>query len=139
MLKQLYIQVSSIKKTQSEETIKIELFSIMTSFILSEEIFKRNFQIKNFLENANPYFEKELLPYVYDNKALILGRVLRIIEKQDKNFNYNLVLDIKRFLNKFHADDINTHTEPQRKTVRKKIAKENYTDKLFERFKRGEE
>lgn len=133
MSQRLYSRVTDIKKSSSEEFIKTELYSVLTEFILSDKIFKRNFQIKHFLEDVDPYFSKELLPYVYDNRALLLGRVLKIVSIQDKNFNYNLVSDIKSYLKIFNSKE-------ETEIINSNLIyseKENYTDKLFKKHKRN--
>lgn len=142
MIKYIYEKVSKIKKADSEDKIKLELYGVVSSFLLSEEIFKRNSEIKDFLENSSDKF-KEIKPYVYLSKTLIIGRISREIEKESKLFNYNFALDIKAYIENWikETDDSDVIEEPNRMsdTLKKNdIKKKNYTDSLFERFKRGE-
>jgi hypothetical protein len=141
MIKNIYEKVSKIRKADSEDKIKLELYGVVSSFLLSE-IFKRNSEIKDFLENSNDKF-KEIRPYVYLSKTLIIGRISREIEKESKLFNYNFALDIKAYIENWikETDDSGVIEEPNKKSDNLKkddIKKKNYTDSLFDRFKRGE-
>lgn len=141
MIKHIYEKVSKIRKADSEDKIKIELYGVVSSLLLSE-IFNRNNEIKDFLENSNDKF-KEIKPYVYLSKTLIIGRISREIEKESKLFNYNFALDIKAYIENWikETDDGDVIEEPNRKSDNLKkddIKKKNYTDSLFDRFKRGE-
>lgn len=141
MIKIIYEKVSKIRKADSEDKIKLELYGVLSSFFLSE-IFDRNSEIKDFLENSNDKF-KEIKPYVYLSKTLIIGRISREIEKESKLFNYNFALDIKAYIENWikETDDSDVIEEPNKKSDNLKkddVKKKNYTDALFDRFKRGE-
>ncbi|WP_342042840.1 hypothetical protein [Bacillus sp. OTU2372] len=153
MIEHLHTRVSNIKKADSDEKIRFELYSIVTAFLLSTEIFNRNSQIKDFLISSNQNF-KNIRPYAYHSRAILLGQVLKIIKKETKLFNYNFALDIKNHLeealnnvslnenllksksenNNLRDSDIDV--EKDKLSVEKKH--KNYTDSLFNRFKRGE-
>lgn len=139
MLENLYAKVSNIKKSDSDEKIKLEVYSVVTAFILSTKVFDRNIKIKEFLDSSNKNFG-EFKPYVYDNRSLILGKVLRIVEAENKLFNYNFALDIKNHLEEINKEDeinsLKNKDNSKKKTTIKKD--KNYTDSLFSRFKRGE-
>jgi hypothetical protein len=141
MIKNIFEKVSKIRKADSEDKIKLELYGVVSGFLLSE-IFERNSEIKDFLENSNDKF-KEIKPYVYLSKTLIIGRISREIEKESKLFNYNFALDIKAYIENWikETDDSDVIEEPNKKSDNLKkddIKKKNYTDSLFDRFKRGE-
>ncbi|MFC4389264.1 hypothetical protein ACFOZ1_15895 [Gracilibacillus marinus] len=142
MIKNIYEKVSKIKKADSEDKIKLELYGVISSLLLSG-IFEKNSEIKDFLENSNDKFKEEIKPYVYLSKTLIIGRISREIEKESKLFNYNFALDIKAYIENWikETDDSDVIEEPNKKSDNLKkddIKKKNYTDALFDRFKRGE-
>ncbi|MBU7595728.1 hypothetical protein [Metabacillus halosaccharovorans] len=139
MIKLIFDKVSKIRKADSEDKIKIELYGVVSSFLFSKEIFKRNSDIKVFLENSNDKF-KEIKPYVYVSKTLIIGRILREIEKESKLFNYNFALDIKSYLEDLikQRDLLEEDNKKSEKLKNNDINKINYTDSLFDRFKRGQ-
>lgn len=140
MIENLYAKISSIKKSDSEERIKLELYGVVISFLLSTDIFTKNNKIKDFLISSHSIFE-EIRPYAYDSRTILIGRVLRIVESQNKLFNYNFTLDIKSHIEKFMAEN-NIRIEDKssesknKNTESKNEKKQNYTDKLFDRFKR---
>lgn len=133
-------RVSTIKKADSEDKIRHEMYSIITSLILSKEVFNKNKKIKEFLVECHPVF-KTYGDYLFDNRTLLLGKILREIKEQDKKFLYHFALDIKeeliKYIDKENTEDI-VSNEYQISEKNKKGNK-NYTDALFQRFKREEE
>lgn len=131
MIHTVYKKVTGIKRGQSKEKIKMELYGIVIVFLLDKELFKRNIDIKEFLNQTSPIFNS-FKPYVYRSRTILIGRVLRVIEKEDKMFCYNLSMDIKTFIEKYFdmIDKVNMDNKLESES------EENYTDKLFKRFKR---
>lgn len=129
-------KVMDIRKSDSEEKIRLELYSVVSYMILSTDIFPNNIDIKNFLENKDKVF-KEFKPYLYLSRTILLGRVIKTINVQEKRFLYNFSLDLKEKL-------LNELESTENKSDKIKITKEknpnnpNYTDSLFNRFKREE-
>lgn len=152
MIEQLHTRISNIKKADSDEKIRFELYSIVTAFLLSTEIFSRNSQIKDFLTTSNQVF-KNIKPYAYDNRTVLLGQVLRIIKEETKGSNYNFALDIKNYLeeilstislndnfskSKSETDNLRVKEIDGKNKQNAEKKRKNYTDSLFDRFKRGE-
>ncbi|QDQ01176.1 hypothetical protein FOH38_12330 [Lysinibacillus fusiformis] len=135
-------RVSTIKKADSEEKIRFEMYSIVTSLILSKEVFNRNINIKEFLDECHPIF-KTYGDYLFDNRTLLLGKILREMKEQDKKFLYHFALDIKeeliRCIDKENNEDTPSNVNQISVKNNKGKNNNNYTDALFQRFKREEE
>ncbi|WP_411347503.1 hypothetical protein [Paenibacillus sp. WLX2291] len=140
----LYNRISRIRKADSEENLRFEMYAIVTAFILSKEIFKKNIDIQSFIENVqepNSVEEKEKFknyrPYIYDSRSVLLSRVLRKIEKGEKQFLYHFALDIRSHIEKQYDSIIYEKSKETRSNEGDKRASSiNYTDSLFEKFKR---
>lgn len=130
MIHMLYKKVSNIKRAQSKERIKMDLYGIVIVFLLDKNLFKRNIDIKDFLNQTSPIFNN-FKPYVFRSRTILIGRVLRILEKEDKMFCYNFSIDIKTFIEKYFEvlDETNIDNKSENES------EQNYTDKLFKRFK----
>ncbi|WJE62697.1 hypothetical protein QRE63_18820 [Bacillus mycoides] len=107
------------------EMLRLELYSIVTDIFLSKEYFNRNSDIINFI-NAIDY---QYADYLFKSRTLLLARVLRDINKAEKE---ELLL-ILRNLQKLLFNNV----EPDTKTKTKKS--KNYIDSIMGQFKRGSE
>lgn len=68
--------LSKLDKRNDIERIRTTLYAVFISIILSENIFKRNIDIKDFLYSIN----LEYKDYVYSSRTLLVGRIIRSIE-----------------------------------------------------------
>lgn len=84
--------IQKIKKLSffsNEDTVRYELYSILSSLILSEEIFKSNKEVNIFLKELGI----ENKEYIIKNRAAMLAKTLRIINKKN-------MYDLRLFQNK---------------------------------------
>lgn len=68
--------VSKIDNRSGVEKIRTSLYSILTVILLSNGVFKRNIDIKPFINALNLDYKE----YVFKSRTLILARVIRDIE-----------------------------------------------------------
>ena len=129
-------KINNIKKSDSEDRIRTDLYSIVAFVILSEDIFSKNADIRDFLNDKDVF--KEFRPYLYFNRNLLLGRMLRVISEQDKRFLYHFSLDLKSILNKDLKSEGKYEIEFNQE-IKKGSNEINYIDSLFDRFKRKED
>ncbi|TCJ86371.1 UNVERIFIED_ORG: hypothetical protein EDC93_1011110 [Bacillus cereus] len=117
--------LSKLNGNMNTELLRLELYSIITDVFLSKEYFNRNRDIINFI-NAIGY---RYADYLFKSRTLLLARVLRDINKAEKE---ELLL-IMRNLQNLLFNDI----EPDTNTKTKKS--KNYIDSIMGQFKRGSE
>lgn len=92
-MKELLIyNINNLDSRLKEEELKIGLYSTLIPFLLSFDFFKYNIDIQIFLENLK--LKKEIKPYVYNSRTLIVAKIAREIEKFNKE---ELVYNIKFF------------------------------------------
>jgi hypothetical protein len=84
---------------------KYKLIGIITEILFSKEIFYKNIDISNFLENV---FYIEFKPYVMKSRTMIVARISRIIYNSERNEYIEYKKNLLRFLNceieKMHND-----------------------------------
>ncbi|MCZ2259963.1 hypothetical protein [Sporosarcina sp. G11-34] len=96
-MESLKIYRNELKNTKPP---KYKMIGIVSEIILSEELFKKNIEIKSFLSEV---FNIEFNEYVYSSRTLIVSRTIRLIEKcDDKNY-----IDYKNKLYKYVVGKIN--------------------------------
>lgn len=134
--KVLYEKVNSIKKSDSEDKIRMELFSIFTHLVLSKSIFPRNSDLKDFVDSIDKEF-KAYRPYLYNSRTTLLARILKDINNKEKINLYHLSLDLKKFVSEVIVEDQMSQTSNKNTNISTN-EKNNYTDSLFRRFKRGD-
>nr|DAE48817.1 MAG TPA: hypothetical protein [Caudoviricetes sp.] len=91
--------IQKIKKlgfTSTEESIRYEAYSIFTSMILSRQIFSKNQEIKEFLDN----FEIDIKDYLLRNRASMLSKALKEINKMDNS----QLLEVKKVLISIYSE-----------------------------------
>lgn len=107
------------------DLIRLELYSIVTDVFLSREYFNRNSDIVAFIHAINYQYAD----YLFKSRTLLLARILRDINKAEKN-ELLLIMRNLQFL-------LFTDIEPDNKTKDRKT--KNYVDSIMEQFKRGSE
>ncbi|WP_085829410.1 hypothetical protein [Clostridium massiliodielmoense] len=76
--------IQKIKKLNflsSEDSVRYELYSILTILILSKEVFKRNNDVDIFLKEIDIKNRN----YIIKSRTAMLGKSLRTIEEADSN------------------------------------------------------
>ncbi|WP_121615191.1 hypothetical protein [Virgibacillus halodenitrificans] len=71
--------VSKLDKRSDIEYIRVSLYSVLVTILLSKEIFNKNDDIKDFLQAMNIHYKG----YVYKSRTLIVARVIRDIKSAD--------------------------------------------------------
>ncbi|WP_019420004.1 hypothetical protein [Paenibacillus sp. OSY-SE] len=115
--------LSKLNGNTNIDLLRLELYSIVTDVFLSKEYFNRNSDIVAFIDAINYQYAD----YLFKSRTLLLARILRDINKAEKN---ELLL-IMRNLQYLLFNNI----EPDTKTKGKKS--KNYVDSIMEQFKRG--
>lgn len=117
--------LSKLNGNTHVDLLRLELYSIVTDVFLSKEHFNRNSDIVTFINAINYQYAD----YLFKSRTLLLARILRDINKAEKN---ELLL-IMRTLQYLLFNNI----EPDTKTKGEKS--NNYIDSIMEQFKRGSE
>ncbi|WP_428430083.1 hypothetical protein [Mammaliicoccus sciuri] len=93
MRKTMLKKIISRTNTKNSEELRLNLYSLYSDYLLSREAFKKNKDLKPFLEQNNIYFKD----YVYASRTTIISRVIRKIEKgeiEDLNLYFNSIKNV---------------------------------------------
>ncbi|MCK1998946.1 hypothetical protein MPH47_17255 [Psychrobacillus psychrodurans] len=104
------------------------LFGFMSILILSKEKFKKNDDIKSFLEQLGFHYKE----YVFLSRTIIISRVIRDIEKLDENQLEDFNRKLLKILNELYPDNSdNMKKESKESTIKNK---ENYVSKIIDKY-----
>ena len=126
--------LNKIKHTKNTEQITEQLYGLYTYILLNRNMFKRNSDLKNFIEpifeKINVYYTKDIQfkDYVYKSRSLVIARFIRIIEKSNNNVRNELILNAETLLLDEQKND---------GQVNKKRKRKNIVDDLLTRFERN--
>ncbi len=84
-------RITDIKKSTDLELIKLELYGITVEFVLSKEEFPLNINIANFLKELKITYK----PYLLKSRTMMLGKIIRNIEKADESQIQLYINDLK--------------------------------------------
>lgn len=118
-----------IEQNNDEEITRIELYAIMASLLLSKEEFKTNKEISEFLNKIEIAFK----PYILKSRTILLGKIIRILEKSDIN-KLNLFVEIIR--GKL-INETDVSSNEKNKSVNK-IKQSNYMNDILKKYSRNE-
>ncbi|NEZ85915.1 hypothetical protein EXN65_14695 [Clostridium botulinum] len=116
--------IQKIKKLSffsNEDTVRYELYSILSSLILSEEIFKSNKEVNIFLKELGI----ENKEYIIKNRAAMLAKTLRIINKKN-------MYDLRLFQNKL----LNIYEKYI--ACNEKVQDDNYVKNILKKYSRDD-
>jgi len=126
--------LNKIKQTKNTELITEQLYGLYTYILLNRNMFKRNSDLKNFIEplfeKINVYYTKDIQfkDYVYKSRSLVIARFIRIIEKSNNDVRNELILNAETLLLDEQKND---------GQVNKKRKRKNTVDDLLTRFERN--
>ena len=126
--------LNKIKQTKNTELITEQLYGLYTYILLNRNMFKRNSDLKNFIEplfeKINVYYTKDIQfkDYVYKSRSLVIARFIRIIEKSNNDVRNELILNAETLLLDEQKND---------GQVNKKSKRKNTVDDLLTRFERN--
>ena len=81
MNKEIWMKkIRYINNLKDEELIRLESFSVIVSFMLSKDAFRANVDLKIFMEELGI----ECKPYLTKSRTAMLAKMLRIVEKAEK-------------------------------------------------------
>ena len=108
---------------EKEDRLRCQLYGYFSFLILSKKFASTNSDLIIVMESFGLAFR----PYVYKSRTLLLSRVVRTIEKKDKNELSASLDDIVNYLN-----DFNKNVEkPIEDDEMKKKKKKNIFDDIF--------
>lgn len=113
--------LSKLDKRSDIEQVRKSLYSIFIIILLSTEIFKKNEDIKIFIDETGLDFRD----YVFKNRTLLISRVIRKIEKADDENLFHYLDVCKKLL----FPNLNSKIDIQNKNS-------NSIDELLRQFKR---
>ena len=123
--------LNKIKQTKNTELITEQLYGLYTYILLNRNMFKRNSDLKNFIEplfeKINVYYTKDIQfkDYVYKSRSLVIARFIRIIEKSNNDVRNELILN---------AETLLLDEQKNEGQVIKKCKRKNTVDDLLTRF-----
>lgn len=117
----------ALDKKSNEEKLRINLYTIMITAILSKKIFKKNSDIPEFITKLNLSYKE----YVFKSRTLIVARIVREVENADKQKLLFFVSELKELL--FENNSNNSIKSSHSKT---KITSENSVDDILNQFGR---
>ncbi len=120
-------RITDIKKSTDLELIKLELYGITVEFVLSKEEFPLNINIANFLKELKITYK----PYLLKSRTMMLGKIIRNIEKADES---QIQLYINVLERKLEMTDISTSEKDGKGTKKRK---NNYMSDIMNKYKRG--
>ena len=120
-------KLSTIKNSNNIEQVRIELFGVITSILLSKELFKYNKEMVEFLQDIDIVCK----PYIMKSRTAILGKVIRKIEKIEMQEMKEIGEVINRMVNEF-SDSLNENIEKPEKV------KKNYMAEIMRKYSRTE-
>lgn len=103
----------SLDKKTNEDKLRIQLYSLMTSVLLSKSIFKKNSDISSFLQKCNIDFKE----YVYRSRTAIIARTIRVIESSSKEELIFIVDNLKNVLFETVTDNYKVRKEPNNTNI----------------------
>jgi hypothetical protein len=115
--------LSKLNGKTNVEQLRQELYSIVTDVFLSREHFNRNSDIIPFTNSINYQYAE----YLFKSRTLLLARILRDINKAEKE---ELLLIMRKLQHLLF-----NNVEPDTKSSGKKS--KNYVDSIMGQFKRG--
>lgn len=111
---------------KKEDQLKSQLYGYFSSLILSKKYAPANPD----LEIVMKKFGLEFRPYVYKSRTVLLSRVIRIIEKKEKNDLVSILKEIDKYLNDFNQNiQVSDADDTEEKKTKKK--KKNIFDDIF--------
>ncbi|WP_422118056.1 hypothetical protein ACORE2_12970 [Bacillus thuringiensis] len=108
---------------------------IIAEMLLSKRLFPRNEDLKNFIKSA---FNLEILDYVYRSRTLLLARIIRRIEKAEKEtlteyveqtYSYIKKLDVYEYTNVTQEYQMN-ESKQEFESIKKKNKKKSTIDTI---------
>ena len=125
MTKEIWMKkIRYINNLKDEELIRLESFSVIVSFMLSKESFRANVDLKIFMEELGI----ECKPYLAKSRTAMLAKMLRIVEKAEKQqlLKYIAVINQK----------ISDIPEEEKIQTQNKKNKKNYMKEVLELYGR---
>ncbi|MFC5976288.1 hypothetical protein [Carnobacterium antarcticum] len=117
-----------LDKKSNEEKLRINLYTIMITAILSKKIFVKNSDIPEFISKLNIHYKD----YVYRSRTLVVARIIREIEKSDKTKLLVFVSELKELL--FESNNSSNHDN--KKKLQTKGTNNNSADDILSQFRR---
>lgn len=91
-MKVLWRRIKQLEMKNDIDQTKMDFYSVLVPTILSTDIFKRNPDIREVVELMK--VKKGIGDYLYDNRTALLARLIREIEKSDRE---DLAINIDNF------------------------------------------
>lgn len=126
----------SLRHTKVSDFYRSETYNVFIVFFLSTEIFKKNTEIKEFLEKNFEFksflikYDINLKDYLFKSRTVLVGRFIRVVQKAE-------VEDLKTIMKVIHDIAFFEANNKIKASTPKSDSKKNYYDSLLEQFKRG--
>nr|DAM38925.1 MAG TPA: hypothetical protein [Caudoviricetes sp.] len=118
MNKEIWMKkIRYINNLKDEELIRLESFSVIVSFMLSKEAFRANVDLKIFMEELGI----ECKPYLAKSRTAMLAKMLRIVEKAEKQQLLKYIAVINQKISDIPGEE---KTQTQNKKNKKNYMKE---------------
>lgn len=125
MNKEIWMKkIRYINNLKDEELIRLESFSVIVSFMLSKEAFRANVDLKIFMEELGI----ECKPYLAKSRTAMLAKMLRIVEKAEKQQLLKYIAVINQKISDIPGEE--------KKQTQNKKNKKNYMKEVLELYGR---
>lgn len=125
-------KIEGLRKIKNPELIRFELFSILTSILLSKDVFKNNSEIVSFLSSLNIEFKE----YVFKSRTLIIARVLRTVENLDESMLELYMIALENVLRR-ETENTEETKNKETKQQNEKNSSNNYIEEILKKYSRN--
>lgn len=125
MNKEIWVKkIRYIRSLKDEELIRLESFSVIVSFMLSKEVFKVNFELKEFMNELG----MDCKPYLVKSRTAMLAKIVRVFEKAEKQQLFYYIDIINKRIDELPEEEKNVQVN--------KKSKKNYMKEVLELYGR---
>lgn len=125
MNKEIWVKkIRYIRSLKDEELIRLESFSVIVSFMLSKEVFKVNFELKEFMNELG----MDCKPYLVKSRTAMLAKIVRVFEKAEKQQLFYYIDIINKRIDELPEEEKNVQVN--------KKSKKNYMKEGLELYGR---
>ena len=125
MNKEIWVKkIRYIRSLKDEELIRLESFSVIVSFMLSKEVFKVNFELKEFMNELG----MDCKPYLVKSRTAMLAKIVRVFEKAAKQQLFYYIDIINKRIDELPEEEKNVQVN--------KKSKKNYMKEVLELYGR---
>ncbi|WP_413487039.1 hypothetical protein [Carnobacterium maltaromaticum] len=98
----LLMNIKTLTIHKKEEDIRLQLFGALLPMLLSKDIFKKNSDVKPFIDSL--MLESEFKNYLYASRTQIVAKMARELEKINKESMNNVILIMQENISNYELN-----------------------------------